>query len=368
MNPIERAFRRVDAFQQSHQVPGFAFGIVKKYGNDNAGALAVQLTYALFTTIFPLLLLLETVLALVLSNSPSFRHDVLHSTFGQFPVVGKQLSENLGVMKRNSAFGLVVGLLGLLYGATGLAGVGLYAMEQVWSIPGAIRPGYVTRMARSFVFLVLLGVGVAVTTVLASFGTFGKHDFWLGLVAELLAVVVNVALYAAAFRVLTPKLVQTRQLLPGAMFGGVVWTVLQAVGGYVVGHYLRGDNAVYGMFGTVLALVAWLYVGAQVTLYAAELNTVVAHRLWPRGMVQPPLTEADQRTFALQVTKNQRRPEQEVITRVRGRPMTQAEYLAIGHQIDPDVVGTERKVPDDDRPGASTVSVGEPGPPGRGQR
>ncbi len=150
MNPIERALRRVAALQQSHRVPGFVFGVVKKYGNDNAGAHAVQLTYALFTTIFPLLLLLETVLALVLSTSPSFRHAVMHSTFGQFPVVGKQLSDDLGVMKRNSAFGLVVGILGLLYGATGLASVGLYAMEQVWSIPGAVRPGYLPRMARSF--------------------------------------------------------------------------------------------------------------------------------------------------------------------------------------------------------------------------
>jgi hypothetical protein len=64
-------------------------------------------------------------------------------------------------------------------------------------------------------------------------------------------------------------------------------------------------------------------------------------------MVQPPLTEADQRTVALQAIKNQRRPEQEVITRVRGRPMSQAEYLAAGRQLDPDLVGTERRVPDD---------------------
>ncbi len=348
MNPVERAIRRIDAFQQSHRVPGFAFSVVKKYGNDNGGSLAVQLTYALFTTIFPLLLLLETVLALVLSGQPSARHAVLHSTFGQFPIVGKQLAQNIHVVRRNSAFGLAVGLVGLVYGATGLAGTGLYAMEQVWSIPGAIRPNYVARLVRSLSFLALLGAGVVVTTFLASFGTFGKHDFWFGVGAEVIAACVNVGLYAAAFRVLTPKQIDTRHLLPGAVFAGVVWTVLQAVGGYVVGHYLRDDNAVYGMFGIVLGLIAWLYIGAQVTLYAAELNTVIARRLWPRGMVQPPLTEADQRTVALQAIKNQRRPEQEVITRVRGRPMSQGEYLAAGHQLDPDVVGVERRVPDDE--------------------
>jgi YihY family inner membrane protein len=348
VNPIERTFRRIDAFQQSHRGTGFVFGVVKKYGQDNGGSLAVQLTYSLFMSLFPLLLLLETVLALVLAGSSSTRHAVLSSTFGQFPIVGKQLAQNIHVVRRNSAFGLAVGILGLVYGATGLAGVGLYAMEQVWSIPGPRRPNYVTRMTRSILFLVVLGIGVVATTFLASFGTFGQHNFWFGVAAEVLAAAVNVGLYAAAFRVLTPKVVETRHLWPGAVFGGAVWTVVQALGGYVVGHYLKNDNAVYGMFGIVLGLIAWLYIGAQVTLYAAELNAVIARRLWPRGMVQPPLTEADQRTFALQVIKNQGRPEQEVITRVRGRPMSQAEYLSAGRQLDPEMVATERRVPEQD--------------------
>ena len=86
------------------------------------------------------------------------------------------------------------------------------------------------------------------------------------------------------------------------------------LGGYVVGHDLKGAGALYGLFGLVLGLVAWIALGVQVTLYSAEVNTVLHHRLWPRGMVQPPLTEADQRSVALQATENQRRPEQQVVT------------------------------------------------------
>lgn len=348
VNPIELTFRRIDALQQSHRAPGFVYGVMKKYGNDNGGSLAVQLTYALFTTLFPLLLLLETILALVLANEPSARHAVLNSAFGQFPIVGKQLSQNIHVVRRNSAFGIGVGIVGLLYGTTGLAGVGLYSMEQVWSIPRAIRPSYITRMARSLLFLAVLGLGVLLTTFLATFGTFGKHNFWFGILAEIVAAAVNIGLYVSSFRVLTPKQIGTRQLLPGAIFGGIAWTILQAVGGYVVGHYLRNDNAVYGLFGIVLGLIAWLYLASQITIYAAELNTVIARRLWPRGLVQPPLTEADQRTLALQVLRNQGRPEQEVITRVRGRAMTQGEYLSTGRQIDPDTVTLERRAPSPD--------------------
>ena len=125
--------------------------------------------------------------------------------------------------------------------------------------------------------------------------------------AEVLAVVVNIATYFGAFRVLTPKVVQSRKLIPGAILGGVFWTVLLAVGGYLVGHDLKNDSVTYGVFAAVLGLIAWIFLGCELTIYAAELNTVLARRLWPRGMVQPPLTEADQQSLALQATQNQRR-------------------------------------------------------------
>ncbi len=118
----------------------------------------------------------------------------------------------------------------------------------------------------------------------------------------------------------------SRDLVVGAVIGGVAWTILQAFGGYIVGHYLRGSDALYGTFGLVLGLVAWIYLGAQITVYSAEVNTVLFHHLWPRGMVQPPLTEADQKSITLQATENQRRPEQVIRSRFKERPMTQDEY------------------------------------------
>jgi hypothetical protein len=59
--------------------------------------------------------------------------------------------------------------------------------------------------------------------------------------------------------------------------------------------------------------------------------------------VQPPLTEADQRSIALQAIENQRRPEQEVVTRVYGRPMTEDEYRESDGQLDEDQIGTQQK-------------------------
>ena len=47
-------------------------------------------------------------------------------------------------------------------------------------------------------------------------------------------------------------------------------------------------------------------------MYAAEANVVWARRLWPRSLVQPPLTAADQRVLAAITEQNVRRPEQRV--------------------------------------------------------
>jgi len=46
----------------------------------------------------------------------------------------------------------------------------------------------------------------------------------------------------------------------------------------------------------------------QAAVYAAEINVVLVHKLWPRATVQPPLTEADRTSMALQALQNQRRP------------------------------------------------------------
>jgi uncharacterized BrkB/YihY/UPF0761 family membrane protein len=106
--------------------------------------------------------------------------------------------------------------------------------------------------------------------------------------------------------------VGTKELIPGAVAGGVVWTVLQNLGTALVEHQLRNSSQVYGTFAVVLGLIAWIYLGANLTVYAAECNVVWSRRLWPRSMVQPPLTEADQKVLAAIAEQGRRRPEQTV--------------------------------------------------------
>jgi hypothetical protein len=113
--------------------------------------------------------------------------------------------------------------------------------------------------------------------------------------------------------------VPLRKLLPGSIAGGIAWTLLQALGTYLVHRFLHSDS-VYGVFATVLGLLAWVYLAVEVSVYAAEVNVVLSRRLWPRGMIQPPLTEADRSSMALQALQNQRRPEQHVEVTYNDRP------------------------------------------------
>jgi YihY family inner membrane protein len=281
--------------------------------------LVSNLAYSGFISLFPLLLVLVTILGLVAAVNPAFRQDALDAVAKQVPLIGSQLTGNVHELRRNSLIGLIVGLIVLIYGATGLAQAGLFTMEQVWNLPGPARPGYVQRLGRAVLFLALLGAGVVVTTLLASLNTYGHKAVILAILAQVAAAVVNMAMYLGAFRVLTPKSVPSRWLLPGAVVGGVAWTVLQILGTYLVHHFLHSSSA-YGVFATVLGLLAWVYLGAEVAVYAAELNVVVARRLWPRAMVQPPLTEADRHSMALQALQNQRREEQQIRVTFNDRP------------------------------------------------
>ena len=103
----------------------------------------------------------------------------------------------------------------------------------------------------------------------------------------LISLVLNVGVFWLSFRIATAWKVPWRDLRIGAAIAAVCWQVLQVVGGYVVSHQLHRASELYGTFGIVLGLLAWLFLQAEVTLYAAEVDVVLARRLWPRSYCPP---------------------------------------------------------------------------------
>jgi YihY family inner membrane protein len=309
---FKRFAKRIDRTQQDHLPLAVAFGVVKKFGDDNAGTLVANLAHTAFGTLFPLLLLLVTILGLVLNGHPQLRHEVLTSALDKFPIIGTDLAGNIKAMKRDSVFGFVVGIGGLVWGSLSLGQTGIFTMAQVWNLPGLERPNLPARLGRSLAFLSVLGVGLIVGTFFGAAVPAAKGTLALAVAGGAASAVVNFLDYLAGFRILTPAAVRLRQLVPGAALAAIGWTVLQSFGGFVVGHYLKNDNSLYGTFGIVLGLFAWIYLVSELTVYSAELNVVLARRLFPRSLVQPPLTEADRSSLAAQALQNRRRPEQHV--------------------------------------------------------
>jgi YihY family inner membrane protein len=308
---ISDRLRRLDRYQQRKPGLGFIAAVIKKFGEDQAGQLAALISYYGFFSLFPLLLVFVTVLGFVLQGNPAAQQSVLHSTLRQFPIIGDELQRNIHSLK-GSGVGLAIGLVGSLLAGMGITGAAQNAFNQVWHVPHKDRPNFLTSRLRGLGLLLVLGVLAIVSTAAAGLVTSGGHSAPAVIGGVLVAFVVNLALFFTAFRLLTASEVDTRDLLPGVLLGALLWQILQHVGGYYVEHVVRHAKETSGLFAFVLGLLAWLYLGGQVTLLAAEVNVVKARRLWPRSFFSDPLLDADRRALTSSAEVEERLPQEDV--------------------------------------------------------
>ena len=305
-NPIEPVLRRIDRFQQRHKTLALPFAVTKKFGDDRAGYLAALIAYYGFFSLFPLLLVFATVLAIALPGNASLRESILSSALGHFPVIGHSIKA--GTLHA-SGLALGIGIATTLWAGMGVAAAAQNAMNDVWDVPLRERPTFLLTRLRSLLVLALLGTFTVVAFVLSGLGA-SSSNVALRIGGMVLTLAVNLGLFMVAYRVLTRRKLSWGDVLPGSVFAAVLWTALQIVGSYYVSHQVAGAKSVYGPFALVIGLLAWLYLGAQITVYGAEVNVVRKERLWPRSMVQPPLIEGDKRTYAHQAQVEDRRPEE----------------------------------------------------------
>jgi YihY family inner membrane protein len=310
MKRIERLLGAIDRFQQRHGVLGFPFGVVKKYGDDQGGRHAALLAHYGFLSLFPLLLVFVTVLGYTLDGDPELQEQLIETLADQFPVAGAQIEGSIRAIQ-GSGLALVVGVAGTLWGGLGITQSFQDAMNDVWNIPRRQRPSFWWRLARGLAALLLVAGELVAATVLAQLSIAGP-----GLLrrVDLLggSFLLNLLLLLLMFQLLTGTRLRWRWLLPGAALGALGWSLLQTVGVQLVNHQLERANLLYGVFAVVLVLIGWLYLSTQLVLYAAEINVVLARRLWPRSLLQAPLTEPDRQVLTALARNEERRPEQRV--------------------------------------------------------
>lgn len=305
---------KIDRFQQAHRIPAFSYGILKKYGDDQGGYLAALITYYGFLSIFPLLLAFFTIAAWVLKGRANTLHTLAHH-LGSYPIIGQAVNSLASHTLSGSVLALVIGLLGLIFGAQGLAQTLIFVCDQIWNIPFFERIGTVAKYLRGLSWYVIFGLGVLATTFLNSLSNvlnWGPAGPYL---AALPALVLNMVLFAISFRMLTAKSVPTRALLPGAAVSGLIWTILNSAG-IGLTRQLQHTNPLYGSFAGVLGLLAFIYLNARLTLYAAEGNVVGHERLWPRSLSQDTPTEADKRQQENLAKREAHSPEASVTVKV----------------------------------------------------
>jgi membrane protein len=298
--------RRADAYQQRHRWAGLPLAVLYKFADDQGTYLAAQITYYGFVSAFPLLLVLATFLGYGLHGSHHFQQQVLDSALAQFPVIGSQIATNIRSF-HGSVPGLVIGMLGCLYGGLGIVQAVQSTLNKVWGVPRNSRPNPIRARLRSLLLLVAGGASVIATTILSALGAAANaYGASLGVsvraLATVLAVMLNVTLFVVAFQVLTARPVTIRQNRAGAIAAAVTWQALQWTGALLLGHKLKGATATYGLFAIVLGLLAWIYLGAITVVICAEFNVVRAERMWPRSLLAPftdniRLTPGDQRAY-----------------------------------------------------------------------
>jgi membrane protein len=317
--------RRLDTFQRTHRWAGLPLAVIYKFIDDQGTYQAALLTYYGFVSLFPLLLLAVTILGFVLTGNPAAQQAVVNSALRNFPVIGDQIAGNVHSLHGNVT-ALVIGILVSVYGGLGVTQAAISAMNQLWVVPFAERPGLGPAYGRGALYLLIVGAGLIITTALSGLSTAvgtllpgsAAAETAARVASTLLAIAVNTGLIVVGFRLLTFRQITFRQHLPGAIVAAVAWQLLLLIGTYLITHELQGTSASYGVFGIVLGLLAWIYLSTLVILLCAELNTVRVLRLAPRSLLSvaepsnTAVTAGDRRAFTAYAHAQRRKTFQQI--------------------------------------------------------
>lgn len=302
-NPIPIVIDSLDAYQQKHSWLGFLYAVIKKYGDDESGHQAALITYYGFLSLFPLLMVVTSVLQLIAQNNPSFRADVLNGITNYFPSIGGQLQDSISSSNR-SGVALIVGLLLSFYGARGGADAFRCAVNHIWHVPKLDRAGFPWGALKSLAVLVVGGIGLLLSTFLASYiaGINGLVVFKIGSAVLNLTILVGILLLTMKLS-LSQRMITIKDLLPAAIIGALSVFIIQNFGTYLLANQLKNMSALYGTFAVVLGLLFWIYIQVQVVLYAIEISTVRSLKLWPRSLGGS-LASADKQVYKGTAIKN----------------------------------------------------------------
>ncbi|GAA2165933.1 uncharacterized BrkB/YihY/UPF0761 family membrane protein [Humibacillus xanthopallidus] len=301
---MERLRAWADALQRRHGILGFPYAVVKKYVDDGGGRQAALITYYGFLSIFPLLLVAVAVLSWALVNRPALRTEMVEALVP--PALQETVNTALIAMP-TSGLPLAIGIIGLLFSATGVVRSAYETLNHVAAVPMRSRFGFVARYARILLMLVIVltgGLVVAALTVAA--GALPDIGQLQRLAAGASSALVVFGVLVTAGRVLVARPVSWRSTWLAAVTGALAVALVLSVGARLLALLVTKSGPVYGSFATVAGIFALLYLVSQTLLYAAETAVVRSSRLWPRALDPSRPTPADIRALSRLATEQER--------------------------------------------------------------
>ncbi|MEO8875488.1 MAG: YihY/virulence factor BrkB family protein [Polyangiaceae bacterium] len=252
--------------------------------------LGASLSYYGLFSIFPMLLLCATVFGIALGNDESSRVRVLDYVASALnsPQVDSIMSDALSNMQKHSSArgaGLIVAIVGLFFGASGVFSELDTAFNRVWGIKDKETHGvkeavilFLHDKLLSFFFVLLacaaLLVSLVVSVIAWSLGSQLSQAIGapalIHIASPIASGVLGLGAATAMMKILPRKKVPLRDALAGAL---VTTTLLFGLK-YVFALYLSlfTGYAAYGVVGGLLALVTWIYLAALILLYGAEFS------------------------------------------------------------------------------------------------
>lgn len=313
---VKRLLHRLDRYQRARPWLAFPFGVVKKFAGDKAGYLAALVAYFGFFSLFPLMLAFTSILGFVVTD-PQDQREFSDAAADQIPVVGDIIRDTAGSLE-GSVIAIVIGLALALWSGLRIVDAMQNAMNDVWDLPRVVRPKLLERRLKGFLMLLVIGGGLVGSIVASNVAAFvdaipggGKVAIWAG------TALISVLLYLVGYQLLTDAKLPWRDLWPGALFGGISWWALQTFGSAYITSQQASAGETYGQFASIIALFAFLFVAAQLSIVGAEISVVRARKLWPRSLVKGEVTEADLRAFEDLAASTLQDENYEVIVRPR---------------------------------------------------
>ncbi|WP_433298216.1 YihY/virulence factor BrkB family protein [Actinoplanes sp. CA-030573] len=276
MNPIDRAYEAAEARImrlriRSRYFDHFSRALIR-FWDVQGGRLAAAIAYYGFFAIFALLLIGYSIFGILLTNNKEL-----------FDIVRDFLAENLpfldpeAILSSGKTVG-IVGIVGLTFTGIGWVEAIRSSQRLIWRVPE--QPGYIgVRQALDLVVL----IGILLLLALSQLAVYGLEKVfdWLagGVVQSIISLLLTVGvnmLLAAALLAAVPRLRMTvRRIAPPVLQVGIGITLLNTVGKSFVGLVQR--NPAYGLVGSAVGVLVYLYVFNQLLLFGAAWAATSPH-------------------------------------------------------------------------------------------